>query len=139
MLLRNRGKGDRTRQFIDVLEVLEDDPETLRFSGLALVSVVLDKQEDPPFEKFVDDFLEAGIDLVAVHSHDRAVEVDVLASGHVAVKAGSYRDKRSDPSLDQDFSPVRGKNPGQQAQKRRLARSVGADQRESVSSAEEKT
>ena len=67
MLLRNLGKGDRTRQFIDVLEVLEDDPETLRFSGLALVSVVLDKQEDPPFEKFVDDFLEAMI-------HDHKIE-----------------------------------------------------------------
>ena len=64
MLLRNLGKGGRTRQFIDVLEVLEDDQETLRFSGLALVSVVLDKQEDPPFEKFVDDFLET-----MVHDH----------------------------------------------------------------------
>lgn len=64
MLIRNVGRGNRTRQFIDVLEVLEDDPETLRFSGLALVSLVMDKQEDPPFEKFVDDFLET-----MVHDH----------------------------------------------------------------------
>ena len=64
MLIRNLGRGGRTRQFIDVLEALEDDPETIRFSGLAVVSLVMDKQEDPPFEKFIDDFLET-----MIHDH----------------------------------------------------------------------
>ena len=62
MLLRNVGRRSRIHYFIDILEVLEDDRETHRFAGLSMVSVVLDRQDNPPFEKFLDDVLDQMID-----------------------------------------------------------------------------
>ncbi len=58
LLLRNLSRPTRVHYVVDVLEVLENDPETLRYAGLALVSLVLDRQEDPRYEKFVDDLVE---------------------------------------------------------------------------------
>lgn len=62
MLLRNLGRKNRVHYFADTLEILEDDPETTRNAGLCIVSVVLDRQDDPRYEKFVDDILDSMIE-----------------------------------------------------------------------------
>jgi len=62
MLMRTLGKRSRVRYFADMLEILEDDPETSRYAGLSLVSMVMDRQDDARFEKFLDDFLDVMID-----------------------------------------------------------------------------
>jgi hypothetical protein len=59
MLLRNLSRATRVHYFTDVLEHLENDPETLRFAGLCFVSIVLDRQETPRYEKFLDDVMNA--------------------------------------------------------------------------------
>jgi hypothetical protein len=61
LLLRNLSRPTRLRYFTDVVEALENDPETLRFAGLCFVSIVLDRQENPRYEKFLDDVVEAMI------------------------------------------------------------------------------
>ena len=62
LLMRNLSRPTRMRSFIDMLEHLENDPETFRFAGLSLVSIVLEKQDNPAYEKFLDDFLDRLID-----------------------------------------------------------------------------
>ena len=62
MLLRNLSRPTRVRYFIDVVEHLENDPETLRFAGLCFVSIVLDRQENPRYVKFLDDVMNAMIE-----------------------------------------------------------------------------
>ena len=62
LLLRNLSRSTRVRLFMDVVEQLENDPETLRFAGLCFVSIVLDRQEDPRYDKFFDDIMEAMIE-----------------------------------------------------------------------------
>jgi hypothetical protein len=61
-LLRNLSRPTRVRHFIDVVEHLEDDPETLRFAGLCFVAIVLDRQENPRYVKFLDDIMNAVIE-----------------------------------------------------------------------------
>src|SRR3970282_759065 len=62
LLLRNLSRSTRVRLFMDVVQQLENDPETLRFAGLCFVSIVLDRQEDPRYDKFFDDIMEAMIE-----------------------------------------------------------------------------
>ncbi len=62
MLLRNVGRPTRLRHFIDAVEILENDSETLRFAGISFISLVLDRQENPRFEKFLSDILDAMIE-----------------------------------------------------------------------------
>ena len=71
LLLRNLSRPTRVRYFMDVLEHLENDPETLRFAGLCFVSIVLDRQDNPRFDKFLDDIMEA---MVADHQQEAAVQ-----------------------------------------------------------------
>ena len=59
LLLRNLSRATRIHHFIDVVEVLENDPETSRFAGLCFVSIVLDRQDLPQYEQFVDEVMEA--------------------------------------------------------------------------------
>lgn len=59
LLLRNLSRPTRVHYFMDVLEHLENDPETLRFAGLCFVAIVLDRQDSPRHEKFLDDVMEA--------------------------------------------------------------------------------
>jgi len=61
LLLRNLSRPTRIHHFIDVVEHLENDPETLWFAGLCFVSIVLERTESPRYEKFLDDILEAVI------------------------------------------------------------------------------
>lgn len=61
MLLRNLGRPTRVRLFLDVVEHLENDGETLRFAGLCFVAIVMDRQEDPRYEKFLNDIMDACI------------------------------------------------------------------------------
>ncbi|MDH4248530.1 MAG: hypothetical protein OEW39_12030 [Deltaproteobacteria bacterium] len=61
MLLRNLGAPNRIKYFMDVMDALEADPETTRFSGLSWASLMLDREEDPRFEKLIQDILESMI------------------------------------------------------------------------------
>jgi hypothetical protein len=58
MLFRNLSRATRIHYFTDTLEILENDPETSRFAGLCIVSIVLDRQEDPRYDKFLGDILD---------------------------------------------------------------------------------
>lgn len=69
VLLRNVSQPDRLSHMIDVVEVLENDDETRRHAGLALVSVVLNHQEDPTYERFVSDFVDQ-----VIHDHQHALK-----------------------------------------------------------------
>ncbi len=62
LLLRNLSRPTRVGHFMDVVEQLENDPETLRFAGLCFVAIVLDRQEAPRYEKFLDDIMEKMIE-----------------------------------------------------------------------------
>lgn len=61
-LYRNLAGPTRIRYFVDTTEVLENDSETVRFAALCWVAIVLDKQEVPRYEKFVDDILDVMIE-----------------------------------------------------------------------------
>ena len=85
----------------------------------------------------VDELLEPGEgdDLVQLLAHvraleavDRAVEEDVLAAGHVGVEAGAELEQRADAPTDVDTAGRRLDDPGEQAQKRRLAGTVASDE-----------
>ena len=51
----------------------------------------------------VDDRVELARDLGALHAHDRALQVDVLAAGQVGMEAGRHFDQRADAALDLDL------------------------------------
>ena len=46
----------------------------------------------------VDDLVELGGDLGALHAHDRALQEHVLAAGQVRMEAGGHFDQRADPA-----------------------------------------
>ena len=75
-----------------------------------------------------DDLVEALADLGALQPVDRAVQEDVLAAGEVGVEAGAELEQRADPSADGDAALGRLDDPGDQAQQRRLAGAVPADE-----------
>ena len=74
MLFRNLSRPTRVRYFIDVIEALENDPETLRFAGLSWVAIVLDRQEDPRYDKFLNDVLD-----VTIEDHQREAKAPFQA------------------------------------------------------------
>lgn len=57
-LIRNVARSDRVKYFADAMEILENDPETTRCAGMALTSLVLDRQDIPKYEKFLSDMLD---------------------------------------------------------------------------------
>jgi hypothetical protein len=67
LLLRNLSRPTRLHLFIDLVEHLENDSETLRFAGLCFVAIVLDRQENPRYEKFLDDIMEV---MIADHQRE---------------------------------------------------------------------
>ena len=75
-----------------------------------------------------DDLVEALADLRALQPVDRAVQEDVLAAGEVGVEAGAELEQRADPAADGDAALGRLDDPGDQAQQRRLAGAVPADE-----------
>ena len=75
-----------------------------------------------------DDLVEALADLRALEPVDGAVQEDVLAAAEVGVEAGAELEQRADPAADVDASRRRLDDPGDQAQQRRLAGAVAADE-----------
>ena len=75
-----------------------------------------------------DDLVEALADLRALEPVDGAVEEDVLAAAEVGVEAGAELEQRADPAADLDAARRRLDDPGDQAQQRRLAGAVAADE-----------
>jgi hypothetical protein len=69
ILLRNLGRPTRLRLFIDMVEHLENDEETLRFAGLSFVSIVLERQDEPRFVRFLSDVLDT-----VIADHQQAVK-----------------------------------------------------------------
>ena len=69
-------------------------------------------------------------DLAALHAHDRALQVDVLASGQVGMEAGGHLDERADAAPESRTAARRPQNAGQQLQGRGLAGAVRADDAE---------
>ena len=82
-----------------------------------------------------DDLVELPGDLRLLHPHDRALEVEVLATGQIGMEAGRDLDERADTSADLAASARRSQDPGQQLQHRRLAGAVRADDAERVAGA----
>ena len=78
----------------------------------------------------VDDLVELARDLGALHAHDRALQVDVLAAGQVGMEAGGDLDQRADAAADLDAAARRPQDPRQQLERRRLAGAVRADDAE---------
>src|SRR5262249_31682385 len=64
---------------------------------------------------------------------DRAVQIDVLAAGHVGVESGPELEQRADTAADGDGAGRRLDDSRQEAQQRRLARSVAADEADGAS------
>ena len=59
--LRNLGKPERARQFIDMIDALLENEETARYAGLAWVSIVLHREDDPRYTTLVSNILDAMI------------------------------------------------------------------------------
>src|SRR5207302_1891981 len=71
--------------------------------------------------------VESRRDLATAHAHDRALQVDVLAAGHILVKASGDLDERAG-AADDRTRPARWlENPVQQLEDRRFAGAVVAD------------
>src|SRR5262249_39950978 len=75
-----------------------------------------------------DDLVQLLADIRTLQAVDRTVEEDVLSSREVGVEARTELDQRTDASADLDAACGRLDDSGDQAQKRRLARAVAADE-----------
>ena len=75
-----------------------------------------------------DDLVELLADRRAAEAVDRAVEVDVLAAGQVGMEARAELEQRADPPADGDAAGRRLDDSREQAQQRRLAGPVAADE-----------
>src|SRR5262249_13065875 len=59
--------------------------------------IALDRRVDEPLDSGErDDRITLALNLFPAHSHDRAVEVDVLAPGQLIIKAGADLETRGD-------------------------------------------
>ena len=74
------------------------------------------------------DLVEPRLDIGAAEALDRAVQEHVLAAGEVEVEAGAELEERADAALGADAPRGRPDDPRDDAQQRRLARAVAADQ-----------
>jgi hypothetical protein len=83
-----------------------------------------------------DDLVEAPADLGARKTLDRAVQEDVLAPCEIQVEAGTELEQRPDPALRTDTAGGGLDDPGDQAQKRGLPRSVPADETDCIAAAD---
>jgi len=95
-----------------------------------------------PLDRCVDEFLDAGkVDnrvelarnLGARHSHDRALQIDVLAARQIGVKAGGDLDQRTDASVQLNPTARGSQDLGEELQDGRLAGAVGPDDAERFS------
>ena len=68
-----------------------------------------------------------GIDLGAGHAQNSAVHVDVLAAGHLVVKAGAHFQHGSHPPAQPDLALGGGGNAGQNFEQGGFACAVAAD------------
>jgi hypothetical protein len=59
--VRNLGKPERARQFIEMIDALLENEETARYAGLSWVAVVLHREDDRRFEQLVSNVLDAMI------------------------------------------------------------------------------
>src|SRR5919106_3487306 len=75
-----------------------------------------------------DDLVEALADVRAAQALDRAVQVNVLATGEVGVEAGAELEQRSDPALGADAARRRLDDPRDDPKQGRLPRAVPADE-----------
>ena len=88
-----------------------------------------DGQVDEPLELGEgDDLVHALVDRLPLQAVERAVQVDVLAAREVGVEAGAELEQRRDAAAGLDAAGGRLDDPGDQAEERRLARAVAADQ-----------
>src|SRR5262249_8909458 len=78
----------------------------------------------------LDDRVELARDLGPGHAHDRALQVDVLATGEIRVKAGGHFDQRADAPVDRHLAARRPENLREQLQDRRLAGAIRSDDAE---------
>ena len=62
MFLRNLAMPERARQFIDMIDALLENEETARYAGLAWVSIVLHRDDQPEYGQLVSNVLDAMID-----------------------------------------------------------------------------
>ncbi len=68
--------------------------------------------------------------LAALHPEDRAVEIDILASGELWMETGSDLEQASDPSANLCPPLRRGRDPREELQQSRLPRTVMSDHAE---------
>ena len=73
------------------------------------------------------DFVELAGNLGAVHAHDGAVHVDVLAAGHLGVESGAHFEEARDAAPCADGASGGGGHATQQLEERALACAVTAD------------
>ena len=92
--------------------------------------VPLDRRVDEPLDtRELDDLAKLLLDLAPLHAEDRAVQVDVLAPGQLGVEAGSDLEQAPDAAPDLGATLRRGRDPREDLEKRRLARTVAARRR----------
>ena len=77
-----------------------------------------------------DDLVELASDLGAAHAEDGAVEIDVLASGELGMKASADLEQAGDAALDGDAPLARLGDARQDLQERRLAGAIAPDDAE---------
>jgi hypothetical protein len=80
-----------------------------------------------------DDLVEAPADVRAAEALDRAVQEHVLAACEVRVEACAELEQGADPACRTHRARARLDDPGDQAQQRRLARSVASDETDGLS------
>ena len=90
--------------------------------------VALDRSIDELFDlRKGDDLVEFPADLGPAHAEDRAVEVNVFASGELGMESRADFQERAHASVDLGGAVRRLRDPGQDLQQRALPRSVAAD------------
>ena len=77
-----------------------------------------------------DDLVELASDLGAAHAEDGAVEIDVLASGELGMKASADLEQAGDAARDRDAPFARLGDARQDLQERRLAGAIAPDDAE---------
>ena len=75
----------------------------------------------------IDDRVELAGDLLAPHAEDGAVEIDVLASGQLGMKAGADLEQAADAAVQIDLARARLGDAAEDLQQRALARAIAPD------------
>ena len=96
--------------------------------------IALDRRVDELLDlRKRDDVRQLCVDLGFRHAEDGAVEVDVLAAGHLVMEADADLQHGGDPSFIEDLPPGRRGDPAEELQQRALSRPVLADNAERLS------